>query len=305
MLFLGSPPRSFSAKDRSGLELAVYREFWAALYSRWLKGAVVEIFGVRAGEAEALAVAVDEAVEVDAFSAEVAGDALALEAGELAGREGDADPGFAEEIGVGEFAVGGHLLGVAFEGGVELAGSVFGGLEGDEAEGFKFMADGSVVVAVEGMVEVDEGGGHLAEVAKFQGALADTRAGDGGYCVCSTAVDFDKDDQALAVGVEGAVGESAGAWVVDAEAREGEHGHAYAEDLAGAEVAVGDFSVVQESVEGGGHERLCYASCVRGAYPRGEVWLEPLGGVAGRYSGQCPFLTYVACCWRRTVPVGS
>ncbi len=94
---------------------------------------VVEVGGVRAGEAEALAVAVDEAVEVDAFAATGAGDALTFVAGELAGWKGNADPGFAEEVGVGEFAVGLHLLSVFFEVGVDLAGQVFRGFEGYDA----------------------------------------------------------------------------------------------------------------------------------------------------------------------------
>ncbi len=103
------------------------------------------------------------------------------------------------------------------------------------------------------MVEVDEGGGHLAEVAELEGALADAGGGDDGDGVGGAAVDFDEDDEALAVGVEGAVGEGAEAGVVDAETEEGEHGHADAEDLAGAEVAMGEFGVVEEIVEGRGH----------------------------------------------------
>ena len=209
---------------------------------------VVEGLGVGAGEAEALVVAVDEAVEVDAFVAEVAGDSLAFEAGELVGRERDSDPGGAEEVFVGEVAVGLHLLRIFFEAGVEGAGSVFGGFEGYDAEGF-------VVVGCVGefLVEVDEGGGHLAEVAELEGSLADAAAGDDSDGVCRTAVDFYEGDQALAVGVEGTVGEMAGAGVVDAEAIEGEHGHADAEDLAGAEMAVGLFGVLEERVERRGH----------------------------------------------------
>jgi len=199
---------------------------------RGLEGVVVEGFGVGAGEAEALAVAVDEAVEVDAFATAGAGDAVAFVAGELAGGEGDTDPGFGEEVGVGELAVGLHLLGVFVEGGVEVAGAGLGGFEGYDAEGF-------VVVVAEGLVQIDEGGGHLAEVAELEGALADAGSGDDADGVCGAAVDFDEDDKALAVGVEGAVGEVAGTGVVDVEARESEHGHADAEDLAGAEMAVG------------------------------------------------------------------
>ena len=221
------------------------------LQEQWvlrLEGLVVEGGGVGAGETEALAVAFDEAIEVDAFAAAGAGDALAFVAGELGGRERDADPGGGEELVVGELAVGFHLLGVLVERGVEIAGAGFGGFEGDDAEGF-------VVVGVaELFVEVEEGGGHLAEVAMLEGSLAEAAAGDDRDRVGGTAVDFDEGDQALAVGVEGAVGECAGAGVVDAEAVEGEHRHADAEDLAGAEMAVGDFGFVEqcvEAVEGG------------------------------------------------------
>ena len=66
-----------------------------------LEGLVVEGFGVGAGQAEALVVADDEAVEVDAFVAAVAEEALAFEAGEFTRRERNADPGFGEEVLVG------------------------------------------------------------------------------------------------------------------------------------------------------------------------------------------------------------
>jgi hypothetical protein len=216
-----------------------------------LEGLVVAGFGVGAGEAEALVVDGDKAVEVDAFVAEVAGEALAFVAGELAWGQRYADPLLGEEVGVGEFAVGVHLLGVLFEVGVELGGEGLGGFEGDDAKGLVIVVGG--VFGVEFGVEVDEGGGHLAEVAELEGAFADAGGGDDSDGVGGAAVDFDEDDEALAVGVEGAVGEVAKAGVVDAEAREGEHGHADAEDLAGAEVAVGEFGVVEEGVEGGGH----------------------------------------------------
>jgi hypothetical protein len=88
---------------------------------------IVAFGGVGAGEAQALAVVVEEAVEVDAFAAAGAGDAGAFVAGELAGWEGDADPLFGEEVGVGEFAVGLHLLGVFFEPGIEFGGEGLGG----------------------------------------------------------------------------------------------------------------------------------------------------------------------------------
>jgi hypothetical protein len=211
-----------------------------------LKGLVVEGSGVGAGQAEALAVLFYEAIEVDAFAAAGAGYAFAFVAGEFARGKRDADPFGGEEFVVGELAVGLHLLRVLFEVGVEVAGAGLGGFEG-------YYAEGLVVVGFQLVVEVDEGGGHLAEVAVLEGSLAETAAGDYCDCVGGAAVDFDEGDEALAVGVEGAVGEMAGAGVVDAETREGEHGHADAEDLAGAEMAVGDFGFVKERVERGGH----------------------------------------------------
>jgi hypothetical protein len=213
-----------------------------------LEGLVVEGGGVGAGQAEAGAIAFDEAIEVDAFAAAGAGYALAFVAGEFAGRERDADPLGGEELVVGELAVGFHLLRVFFEIGVEFAGAGLGGFEGYDAEGFVVVLVGIVGVA-EFLVEVDEGGGHLAEVAMFEGSLAEAAAGNDRDGIGGAAVDFDEGDEALAIGVEGAVGEGAGAGVVDAEAREAEHGHADAEDLAGAEMAVGDFGFVEERVE--------------------------------------------------------
>ena len=204
---------------------------------------VVEGGGVGAGEAEAGAVLFDEAIEVDAFAAAGAGDSLAFVAGEFAGRKRDADPCGGEERVVGELAVGFHLLRVFVEVRVEVAGAGLGGFEGYDAEGFV------VVGLADFFVEVDEGGGHLAEVAVLEGSLAEAAAGDNRDGVGSTAVDLDVGDQALAVGVEGAVGEMADAGVVDAETGEGEHGHADAEDLSGAEMAVGDFGFVEERVE--------------------------------------------------------
>ncbi len=79
----------------------------------------------------------DFAVVVDAFAAAVAGDAGGFVAGHLAGVEGDADPLFGEEVGVGEFAVGEHLLLVlVFDVRVEFAGALLGGFEGGDADGF-------------------------------------------------------------------------------------------------------------------------------------------------------------------------
>ncbi len=84
----------------------------------------------------------------------------------------------------------------------------------------------------------------------LEGALAEAAAGDDGDGIGGAAVDLDEGDEALAVGVERAVGEMAGAGVVDVEMVEGEHGHAHAEDLTGAEMAMSDFGFVKEVVQG-------------------------------------------------------
>lgn len=182
-----------------------------------------------AGDADDGFAVAEEAVVVDAFSADGAGDALAFVAGEFARVERYRDPLLGEEVGVGEFSVGGHLLLVfVFDFGVEPAGEFLAGFAGGDA-------DGSVGF------EVDEGGGHFAPVADFKGALAESASGDDADGVGSAAVDFDEGDEALAVFAFG---------FGNAEAVAAEHGHAYAEDLAGAEVSVGGFGLAEELVEG-------------------------------------------------------
>jgi hypothetical protein len=187
----------------------------ANLQTGGLEGLVVEGGGVGAGQAEALAVLFYEAIEVDAFAAAGAGYAFAFVAGKFTRGKRDADPLGGEEVFVGEFAVGLHLLRVLFEVGVEFAGAGLGGFEGYDAEGLVVVLVGVVGVA-EFFVEVDEGGGHLAEVAVLEGSLAEAAAGDDRNCIGCAAVDFDEDDEALAVGVGGAVGEGAGAGIIDA-----------------------------------------------------------------------------------------
>ena len=209
---------------------------------RRLQRFVVEDFGAGAGEAEALAVAIFEAVEVDAFAAAVAKGAFAFVAGELAGWERDLHPLLAEEFGVRELAVGAHLLFVLGEVGEKIAGAVLGGFAGGNAKAL-------IQVRAEFRVEVDKSGGHFAPVTKFEGALADTGAGDDADRVGSAAVDFDEDDGSLPVGVQVAIVEKLAAGLVNVEAAQGELGHADAEDLAGAEVAVGTFGLPEKLLE--------------------------------------------------------
>ena len=106
------------------------------------EGLVVASVGCGAGFAEDLFVAADLAVVVDAFAALGAGDAGGFVAGHLARVDGDGDPLFAEEVGVGEFAVGEHLLLIfVFDVWVEIARALFRGLERGDADGF---VDGGV-----------------------------------------------------------------------------------------------------------------------------------------------------------------
>ncbi len=199
---------------------------------------VVAGLGEGAALAESLSVAKSFAIVVDAFATLRAGDAGGFVAGHLARMDRDGNPLFAEEIFVGEFAVGEHLLLVfVFDVRVEVAGALLGGLEGGDSEGF---VDGCVALWRERGREVDEGCGHLAPVAEFDGALAEAAAGDDGDGVGGAAVDLDKRDETLAVDALG---------VVDAKAFAAKHSQADAEDLASAQMAVGDFGFAEECVE--------------------------------------------------------
>ena len=82
--------------------------------------------------------------------------------------------------------------------------------------------------------EINESGGHFSPVAEFEGALAEAASGDYRDGVGGAAVDFDESYEALAVFF-------VAARVFYAELGQAEHGHADAEDLAGAKVAVGEF----------------------------------------------------------------
>src|SRR5260370_21710039 len=179
----------------------------AVLLSGLVERLVVAGVGSGAALAEGLVGAFSPAglaVVVDAFAALGAGDAGGLVAGHLAGVKGDADPLLGEEVGVGEFAVGEHLLLVlVFDVGIEIAGALLGGLEGGDADG---LIGGGFAFGVKRGVEgrdrrsqIEEGGGHLAPVAELEGALAQAAAGDHGDGIGGAAIDLDEGDQALAV----------------------------------------------------------------------------------------------------------
>ena len=88
--------------------------------------------------------------------------------------------------------------------------------------------------------EIDECCGHFAPVAELEGTLAEPAAGDEADCIGGAAVDFDKGYEALAIGTAG---------VGDSQALKTEKGHAHAEDLPGAQVAVRCFSFHEKFVE--------------------------------------------------------
>ena len=186
---------------------------------------VITGFGMGAALAQNLAVYFDLPVIVDPFAALSAGDAGRFVAGEFAGVHGDVDPLLGKEVCVGEFAVGKHLLPVlVFDLRIEVAGTLFGGFKGSDADGL-----------IGGKIE--EGSGHLAPVAELEGALAETAAGDDPNSIGGAAVDLDEGDEALAVGPF---------WVVDAEALATQHRHADSKNLSGAEMAVGYFGFAKE-----------------------------------------------------------
>jgi hypothetical protein len=186
-----------------------------------------------AGAAEDAAFGDDLAAEVDAFAAGVAEDAGALEARQVLGQEADLDPLDGEELCGGEDAVGLKLLeGGFFEMGEELRGAVFAGFKGRNANGFAGF-------------QIAKRSGHFSVIQEFEGAFSEAAAGDDADGVGGAAVDFDEGDEALAVGAEG---------VAEAEEGESVDGHADAEDLSGAEVAVGgagEFFVFGEGFQHG------------------------------------------------------
>lgn len=209
---------------------------------------VVDRRWVGARKAEALAIAHNESIEVDAFAAACAGEAFAFVPGKLAGIEWNAHPLLREEFDVWELPIGAHLRFVLVEFGIELFGALLRTFECDDADSF-------VEVGAELRIEVDEGCCHLAPVAQLQCTLAHAGTGNDGDSVCRAAVDLDEDYGSLAVWVELAVEQCAFAWRANPEATHREHRHANAEDLAGAEMAVRNFGLVKKFVELGDVDR--------------------------------------------------
>jgi hypothetical protein len=182
-----------------------------------------------AGAAEGVAVAKDFALEIDAFAALGTDDTGAFEAGKIFGVDFDFHPFLGEKNVVGELRVGLLLAFFFGEIGEEVFRGLLRGFFGGDADG----AAG---------LEITESGGDLAPVAKFQGALAEAAVGDQSDSVGDAAVNLDEGDDAFALG-DG----------VEAEFADAEHGKAHAEDLPGADMAVGDggeFEVFGEAFHG-------------------------------------------------------
>ena len=182
--------------------------------SLWGQTFVIAFAG--AGAAEGAPVLHDFAFEIDAFAAFGADDAGAFEARQIFGLDFDFHPLFIEENFVGELCVGFLLAGVLAEFRKHFAGSLLGRFFRGDAHGTAGL-------------QVDESGGDFAPIAEFQRALAKSAVGDKRDGVSDAAVDLYVRDNALALG-DG---------IVDAEFAQPEHRQAHAENLSGAEVAVG------------------------------------------------------------------
>ena len=200
---------------------------------------VVAGLGEGAALAENRSIAPYLAVVVDALAAGLAGDTGRLVARHLARMDWHTDPLFAEEVCVKHLAVGEHLLLIfLFDMGEQFASTLLGGLKCGDAN--RLVGRG-FAAGRQRRGEIDEGSRHLSPVAELDGALAQPAAGNDGDGVGRAAVDLDKRDQTLSVPPLG---------IIDSETLTSEHGHADAENLPGAEVAVGDFGFVEESLKG-------------------------------------------------------
>lgn len=191
----------------------------------------------------------------------------------------DLYPLLAEEVGFRHLAIGEHLLLVlVVDVRVEIAGTLLGAFECGDTDAF---VDGRVAFGSDRLFEVDEGGGHLAPVAELEGSFAEAASGDDGYGVGGAAVDLDDGDEAFAVG---------GAGLGDAEEFAAEDGHAHAEDLTGAEVAVGDLCLAEQLVKGvhrlmidGLAVRVCGCGIVEEPWPRAMGNREVVVGIVWRH----------------------
>jgi hypothetical protein len=192
-----------------------------------------------AGTAQGAAVLEDFALEVDTFAALGADNARTFKTGQVFRKDFDFHPFLGEKNVVGELSVGFLLAFFPGEVGKQLLCGLLGRFFGGNANG----AAG---------FEVAERGGDFAPVAELQGALAQAAIGNQRDRVRDAAIDFHVGNKALAVG-DG---------IRDAEFAKAEHCEANAENLASADVAVGDdgeFEVFGE----GFHVAVIFVSIAR------------------------------------------
>src|SRR5579864_1682028 len=169
------------------------------------------------GAADSLSSKFDLATKIDSFTALRADDPLTFIARKLFRRQLHVDWLGLEELVIGHFSIGQHLLLVlAFNFRVHAFGQGLGRFACGHAHGLACF-------------HINKGSGNLAPVAKLESALAQAAAGHDHHGVRGATVDFNKGDDALAVLALG---------IFQTKFFQAEHGHADAENLSGTEMAV-------------------------------------------------------------------
>lgn len=164
-------------------------------------------------EAQALATDHDKPTEVYAFSTTWTDDSVRPFAGKIGVRNGDLHPKFSKKLISGQFAIGVHLpAAFALDFREQPIRRFPGAVEGCDA-------DGALIL------EIDEGGGHFAPVAEFQGTSAEPTAGNEADSIGGAAVNFNVCEQAFSVASMG---------LGNSEPLETKQGHAHPEYLTGA-----------------------------------------------------------------------
>src|ERR1700757_630181 len=140
----------------------------------------------RAGAAERAAVANDFALEVDAFAALGADYAGAFEAGKVLKLDFDFDPLFGKQRVVGKLCVSLLLPCFFLQFGKHFLRGLFGRFLRGDAHGAA-------------RLQIAEGGGDLAPIAEFQGALAEAAICHKSDSIRDATIDFHVGDDALAL----------------------------------------------------------------------------------------------------------
>jgi hypothetical protein len=224
----------FAGRLRRGFRagLAVVGKLWLS------KRSIVAGLGEGTTLAKSSSIAGVLAIIVDAFATLRAGDARRLVARHLTRVDRDRNPLFMEEVFIRKLAISKHLLLVfIFDLREEFASTLLGRLERGNTKGPE---NRNIALRCQGRREVDKCCGHLPPVAKFDGALAQAASGDDGNRIGGATVDLYERHKALAVGTLG---------ICDTKPFATQHGHADAENLAGAKVAVGDLGFAEKGVK--------------------------------------------------------